>query len=149
MSIDEVAVEDVEEKMHNAKDAKFKTRGWMLDSDASRPMTYQRETFTKFISYRTSTRIASGQNLWSEEKGKGSIEIQGAVIRMTGVLFVSRLDANSLSISALDRKGLDALFHKNGVEISERPTSVITSFLRGRTCFLRSSQVALKVSASD
>lgn len=116
------------------------------------PRTIRRNnerTSPNFISYCTSIRIASGQNLWSEGKGKGSIEIDGAVIRMTGVLFVSRLDANSLSISALDRKGLDVLFHKDGVKILERPTSVITSFLRGRTCFLTHSQVALKVSASD
>lgn len=112
---------------------KFKASGWMLHSDASPPMKYQREIFIKFISYRTSIRIASGQNLWSEGKEKHSIEVNGAVIRMTDVLFVPRLDANLLSASALDRKGLDVLSHEDGVEILERRTSVITSFLKGRT----------------
>lgn len=123
----------LKKKVYNVKDAKFKTSGWTLDSDASPPMTYQREILTKFISYRTSIQIASGQNLWSEGKEKDSIEIDGAAIRMTYVLFVPRLDANLLSTSALNRKGLDVLFHKDGVEILERGTSVITSFLKGRT----------------
>ncbi|MCJ1270824.1 hypothetical protein MMC22_010721 [Lobaria immixta] len=143
-AIDEVDVEDVEEKVYNAKNTKFKTSGWMLHSDASPPMTYQRGIFTKLISHRTSIRRASGQNLWSEGKEKHSVEIDGAVIRMTDVLFVPRQDANLLSISALNRKGLDVLSHEDGVEILERGTSVITSFLRRWTCFLRCQPAAVR-----
>lgn len=107
-------------------------------------MTYLRDVFTKHTPYCTAVRIANGQRIWSEGKGNISIEIDSIIIRMTDVLFVPRLDANLLSIPALNRKGLSVLFRQDGVEILRHSTSVATGFLRGRTNFLKSSQVALK-----
>lgn len=75
------------------------------------------------------------------------VDIDGVAIRMSNVLYVPQLDANLLSISALNKKGLNVLFHQNGVDILRKGTSVATGFLNGRTYFLRSSQVALKAYA--
>ena len=75
------------------------------------------------------------------------MDIDGVAIRMTDVLYVPQLDANLLSISALNKKGLNVLFNGKGVEILRKGTSVASGFLRGRTYFLRTSQVALKAYA--
>ena len=75
------------------------------------------------------------------------MDIDGVAIRMTDVLYVPQLDANLLSISALNKKGLNVLFHGKGVEILRKGTSVASGFLRGRTYFLRTSQVALQAFA--
>ena len=116
----------------------------MLDSGASRHMTYWRDIFTEYAPYRTAIRIANGQRIWSEGKGNILISIDGTTIRMTDVLYVPRLDANLLSISALNKKRLNVLFHPNGVDIMREGIPVASGILQGRTYFLRSSQVALK-----
>lgn len=103
---------------------KADTTSWMLDSRASRHMTYQQSLFTKSTPCHTSVRIANGQRLWSEGIGEGSINIEGRVIRLSNVLLVARLDANLLSISALNRKGLSVLFNQDGVEILRSGISV-------------------------
>lgn len=67
---------------------------------------------------------------------------------MTNILYVPQLDANLLSILALNKKRLNVLFYQNGVDILQENTLVAIGFLRGKTHFLQSSQTALKAHTS-
>ena len=137
MTIEETVLENVSAVEFDVHEAEKGTGDWMLDSGASCHMTYQRSIFTKFTSYCAPIRIANGQQIWSEGRGSVSIEIDGKVIEMTNVLFVPQLDANLLSISALNRKGHTVSFSQRGVEILRRGTLVATGIPRGHTYLLR------------
>ena len=75
---------DEENVLENVSTVQFDVHGaekgagdWMLDSGASRHMTYQRSIFTKFTSYCAPIRMANGQRIWSEGRGNVSVEIDG------------------------------------------------------------------------
>ena len=118
--------------------------GWVIDSGASRHMTYNKAIFTNMRPYRTTIRVANGQQLFSAGVGIISTNIDGEDIRMSDVLYVPELDVNLLSIAALNRKGLNVSFTQRGVEILREGTLVATGILRGRAYYLRTSHMALE-----
>lgn len=77
-------------------------------------------------------RIVEDQRLWNEGMGDISVDMSLRSFRISGVLFVPQPNANLLSISALNQKGLRILFSQRGVETMRRDTSVTTGTLRGR-----------------
>ena len=118
--------------------------GWVIDSGASRHMTYNKSIFTQIKLYRTTIRIANGEKLFSVGVGTICTNIDGKNIRMTDVLFVPELDVNLLSIAVLNRKGLNVSLNRRGVEIFRDGTLVATGILKGRAYFLHTSHVTLE-----
>ena len=116
---------------------------WTLDSGASRHMTPNAGVFTTKRPFRKSVKVASGEVVYTEGIGNIRFDLDGQTVRMTDVLHVPGLDANLLSISALNRKGFDVLFRQSGVEIREGGTLVATGIMRGRMYYLQTSLVAL------
>lgn len=65
------------------------------------------------------------------------------MISMRDVLCVPGLDANLLSMTALNRRGLAVvLFTKTGVEIKKENTLMATGIMRGRKYLLRTADTA-------
>lgn len=120
------------------------TNAWIIDSGASRHMTPDESIFTsKRNITQTSVTVANGEKLFAKHTGNVAFSTDGHIVKMTDVLHVPRLDANLLSISALNRKGLNVLFKQHGVEIRRGSTLVATGIMRGKMYFLHASQVAL------
>ena len=116
---------------------------WIIDSGASRHMTPNGNIFTSKRSIKAAVTVANGENLHAKGVGNVSFDIEGQNIRMTDVLHVPEVDANLLSISALNRKGLSVLFRKDGVDIRQGDNLVASGIMRGKIYFLRSPQTAL------
>lgn len=62
---------------------------------------------------------------------------------MTDVLHVLELDANLLSISALNWNGLSVFFEKDGVKIRQDNSIVVSGILRSKMYYLHTSRTAL------
>ena len=73
-----------------------------IDSGASKHMTLTKSIFTAIQLTEISVTITNGKKLRAEELRTISILIDGQKIRMTSVLYVLQLDANLLSILALN-----------------------------------------------
>ena len=114
-----------------------------MDSGSSRHMTPNGNIFTSKRSIKATVTIANGEKLHAKGVENVCFDIEDQNIRMTDVLHVPELDANLLSISALNRKGFSVLFRKDGVDIRQRDSLVVSGIMRGKIYFLRSFQTAL------
>ena len=106
-------------------------------------MTPNEAMFTSKKAVKTSITVANGEKLHARSIGNVKFDLDGQTIIMKEVLHVPDLDANLLSISALNRKGFSVLFKKHGVEIRRRGTLVARGVLKGKMYLLHNSQVAL------
>ena len=106
-------------------------------------MTPDESIFTNQRRINTSVTVANGEVLKARMTGDVRINLRGRFISMRDVLYVPELDANLLSITALNRRGFTVLFNKTGVEIKRENTSVAIGIMRGRTYLLRTADTAL------
>ena len=108
-------------------------------------MTPDRGPFVNMIMTRTWVTVASGQEIVSSERGDVIIKLDDEQVRMTDVLFVPELDANLLSIKALQAKGMTIKFGLGIVEITRDNQLIATGSLVDKMYILKSSrsQVAL------
>ena len=86
---------------------------WLVDSGASRHMTGYRSTLTYLIEKKSSMHVELGDDATYAIQGVGSTSFQldfGIVLHIEGILFVSSLKKNLLSISALEDKGFKVTF---------------------------------------
>ena len=97
----------------------------------------------------TTVTVANGERLRAQGLGDIKVNIDGEDIQMTDVLYVPGLDANLLSISALNRKGLTVHFRRRRVEIGRAGKVVATSHADGKMYVLHTSHVALTSSEGE
>ena len=121
-------------------------QAWTIDSGASRHMTPNANIFTTKRPVRPSVTVATGEKIYAKGIGNVRFDLGGQTVRMTDVMYVPELDANLLSISALNRKGFDVLFRQTRIEIRERNTLVATGIMRGKMYYLQSSQGGIVLS---
>ena len=76
---------------------------WIINSGASRHMTPNESIFTSKQSVQTTVTVANGEKLHAQGVGDVKVNINSQSIRMKDVLYVPDLDANLLSISALNQ----------------------------------------------
>lgn len=131
--------EDDSENVWMARETEDNSMTWIIDSGASRHMTPDESFFTSKRSVRTSVTIASSEKLYAQCIGNVAFDMEGQTIRMKDILYVPDLDANLLSISALNRNGLSVLFQTGGVEIQQGTTLGASGILRGKMYLLHTS----------
>lgn len=84
---------------------------WLLDSGASKHMSFQRDWFDDFVEINES--VSLGDNSTCEVKGKGTIYIQKYINgkwingRINDVLYIPSLKKNLFSTGAITQKGFD------------------------------------------
>lgn len=100
-------------------------------------MTPDGSIFTSKQGIRTSVTVANGEMVRAQCIGDVAFKMDGQTIRMT------ELDANLLSISALNRNKLSILFEKDGVQIRRGSNIVASGILNGKMYYLHSFQTAL------
>ena len=102
---------------------------WILDSGASSHMSFNKKDFSQLRSMKNhvSISIANGDKL--EAIGIGNIHLalaNGENIRVEDVLYVPKLDKRLLSVSAMNRKGIQVTFGKSNCEISSETSKIIS-----------------------
>jgi hypothetical protein len=86
---------------------------WIIDSGASKHMTGQKNTLSSLVEKNSSQKVSLGDYYQYPIKGLGEATYKldlGTLMRMKDVLYVAGLKKNSLSISALDKKGFRVAF---------------------------------------
>ena len=119
---------------------------WVIDSGASRHMTPDESLFSTSRPINTTVTVANGEVLRACSIGEVKVPLGGRTVKMKEVLHVPGLDANLLSISALNRRGFSVFFGKKTVEIRSGDTLIATGVLQGRMYLLRSAERALLTS---
>ena len=65
------------------------------------------------------------------------VDLERRIISIKNVLYVLELDANLLSIAALNRRGFTVLFNKTEIEIKRENIFIVIEIMRGRRYFLK------------
>ena len=92
--------------------------GWYLDNGASFHMTHDKNSFSAFEEKDLKMRIEMGDDGRYNVSGVGTISFQrehGLPITLTGVMYVSGLNKNLVSVSMLEDKGYNVIFSKGKV----------------------------------
>ena len=86
---------------------------WVIDSGATRHMTYSRDVFTEFIKLKVPrvVKTASGALIHGTGIGKVSIQVfidkvQTQTLALSEVLYVPQLAGNLISVPQLQDKGI-------------------------------------------
>jgi hypothetical protein len=79
---------------------------FIIDSGASRPMSYQRECFSNLVEDVQPVKLGNGNVIYTQ--GRGSIG------NLRDVYYVPDLQFNLLSVSYLNELGLHVIFDKSG-----------------------------------
>ena len=123
--------------------------GWVFDSKTTRHMTSDESIFIIIKWINIFVTVVSGQILKASAIGDVRFDLEDQMINMKNVLLMLGLNANFLSISALNRKGFEVMFSKKAVEIRKGDTLIATGFMRGRMYHLRSTNVTLYISETE
>ena len=124
-------------------------KGWIIDSGASRHMTSDESIFVTKRGISSTVTIANDEALKARAIGDVQIDLRERFVIMKKVLLMLGLNANLLSISALNRRGLTVLFTKSGVEIRRKDTLIATGIARGRMYLLRTAVTALYITEGE
>lgn len=89
--------------------AKDSPQGWVIDSGVSRHMTPDESIFVTKRDINTTITVVNGEMLKARIIEDVRIDLGGQMVNMRDVLLVPGLDANLLSMSALNRKGFNVL----------------------------------------
>ena len=88
-------------------------KDWLIDSGASKHMTWFKESFEKLSENNSPHKVKLGDDYQYPIKGSGESSYKldsGKSMKMKDVLLVPGLKNNILSISALDAKGMRVAF---------------------------------------
>lgn len=120
------------------------SNAWITDSGASRHMISDGFLFIiKQAVSRIQVAVGDGVKLFAKSLGNIAFSLDDNIVKMTDVLHVSGLDANLLSVSVLNRKGLNVLFKNGGIQIRKDEVLVAAGVLREKLYFLHSAQMTL------
>ena len=109
---------------------------WLLDSGASRHISFKREWFTDF-SVTSGEYVMLGDNRECEVRGVGTVKIRKFVNNewtsstIEYVLYVPKLRKNLFSVGMCVARGFDVTFSENRVMISRRG-EIVARALRPR-----------------
>ena len=121
------------------------SKEWIIDFDVSRHITPDELVFINKRKINTYVIIANGEVLKIRIIGDVEVDLGERIISIKNVLYVPELDANLLSIAALNQRGFTVLFNKTEVEIKRENTSIATEIMRGRTYLLKTIDTALLI----
>ena len=128
-----------EDALNVSMRAKNVRKDWVIDSDAIRHMTSNRDLFTRLDKQKTMVTVANGVKLKSPGRGDIAINLNNQLVRMTNVLYVSNFSCNLLSISALREKGIEMHFELNNIVFVRKGTRIAIGILRRRMYYLESA----------
>lgn len=116
---------------------------WIIDSGCSSHMTFDKSRFSSYSSVSDRQYVELGNGSKVQIVGKGTIEIKIKVsnkdrlCRIENVLHVPELGYSLLSVSSLDRKGLDITFSDQKCRIKTQTSTIhATGTMRGNLYLL-------------
>lgn len=96
---------------------------WLIDSGASRHLTYRRDWLTDYKMDNTGATISLGDNQICNVAGEGMVRIKRLIdgvwhdARIEKVLHVPKLRKNLFSVGVCTKKGLGVQFKNNRIEV--------------------------------
>ena len=115
---------------------------WIIDSGVSRHMISNESLFVFKKKTRTTIIIINDEVLHVKWIGDIEIELNGQTMQMKNVLYVSKLNANFLSISVFNRRRFEISFAKNEMQIRNKDILIVSEIVKNRMYLLRSSNRA-------
>ena len=115
------------------------TNTWIIDSGVSRHMISNESLFVFKKKTRTTIIIVNGEVLHVKWIDNIEVELNGQTMQMKNVLYVSKLNANFLSISVFNRKRFEVSFAKNEMQIKNKNILIANEIVKDRMYLLRSS----------
>ena len=110
---------------------------WLIDSGASRHLTYRRDWLTDYKTDRTGATISLGDNQICNVAGEGTVLIKKFIdgvwhdARIEKVLHVPKLRKNLFSVGVCTKKGLGVQFKNNRVEVVRDGEMLATGMKQG------------------
>ena len=92
---------------------KASAESWLVESDASRHMTRNKDILAYLKQVRFSSQVELGDDASYEIKGIGSVSFQlvsGVVLHIENILYVPGLTKNLISVGVLEDKGHRVIF---------------------------------------
>ena len=108
---------------------------WLLDSGASRHVTFRRDWLTEFKP-SSGEKVTLGDDDVCDITGEGTVNILKCVngsweqYRIEGVLYVPRLKKNLLSLGMCDFRGYEFNFKNGKVELSKDSKIILQGFMQ-------------------
>ena len=118
---------------------------WIINSNASRHIISDDSIFVTKRGISSIVIIANGEALKIRAIGDVQIDLRGRFVIMKKMLLMLDLNANLLSISALNRRDLTVLFTKGGVKIRKKNILIATEIVKERMYLLRTAVTALYI----
>ena len=143
MAVTPEDVTDVSMKAENAR------KDWVIDSDATKHMTSNKDLFTRLDRQETTVTVANGVKLRSPGRRDIAIRLNNRLVTMINVLYVPELSCNLLSISALRKKGIEVHFELNNITLIRNGTAVATGILKSRMYYLESASGQQALTSQD
>ena len=110
---------------------------WLIDSGASRHLTYRREWLTDFRENRDGATISLGDNKECKVVGEGTVPVKKLVdgvwrdARIEKVLFVPELRKNLFSVGVCMSNGYEVRFRGNRVEVTDDDEVIASGVMQG------------------
>ena len=114
-------------------------KNWIIDSNAIRHMTSNRDLFIRLDKQETMITVANGVKLKFLGRSDIAINLNSWLIRMTNILYVSNFSCNLLSIFALKKKDIEVYFKFNNIVFIRKNTRIAIGILRKWMYYLKST----------
>ena len=106
--------------------------GWIVDSGASRHMTWNRDMYSEYSELTIPQPVKLGDGRKVNANGKGTIKLKvmssrdkEVIFTLTEVLHVPEMSCNLLSVRSITDKSYRMSFHENCCSIESREGKVI------------------------
>ena len=122
---------------------------WIVDSGASRHMTFKRSWFVNYIAFRMPQKVRTANGDSIQALGYGDIVIQTILDKGTDqftvkdVLLVPELTCSLLSVSTLLEKGMEVQFGEGKFKILDQEGKVCGQGIKSDRLFLLDCQVKI------
>ena len=128
---------------------------WLIDSGASRHLTYRRDWLTDYKTDNTGATISLGDNQTCNVAGEGTVLIKKLIdgvwhdARIEKVLHVPKLRKNLFSVGVCTKRGLSVKFKINRVEVVLNSEVLATGMKQGNDVYRMFFKVAKEGSAEE
>lgn len=121
-------------------------QGWILDSGATKHMTYDRSVFSEIYSYGGVVTVANGEEC--EVEGAGTVSLANGKMILKNVLWVPKLGVSLISVRGLVNSGLAVLFDTRGVYLKKENCLMLVGEIQDGHYRLKKDELCLKVNES-
>lgn len=136
---------EYEESLFMSEEMCKSKHSWLIDSGATRHMTFDRESLSDFIEFKQPSPVILGDSRSILAYGKGTYRLTTNIdgraqnIALRDVLFLPELGRNLLSVRAMTNLGGKVEFEGNNCKITRNGKMLGIGVMSGKSYFLKLS----------